>query len=218
MWDMPYGIRSLTVPEWNLFALGAHGLFLRIEHYLDNEESEPDHFDFRAFGSLTAEQQIMVLAEVTQAFRCSHTPPPVHTAAREAAVASVFEEIAHSIEVELEGIVYRNDPQMVRKLILAAASRDEHGRRLPKLTSKSLRLWNEVIEEIKMRILWDEDYELGAEFLDLPPNETEVQYRQFGICREYFVWTPDEPRPEALRAAREELAAELNGRLTQKTS
>jgi hypothetical protein len=208
MWHMPCGIRSLTVPEWNLFALGAHGLLLRIEHYLDNEESEPDHFDFRAFGSLTAEQQIMVLAEVTRALRCSHTPPPTHTAAREAAVASVFKEIAHSIEVELEGIVFQNDPQIVRKLIMAAASRDEHGRRLPKPTSKSLRLWN---EEIKMRIFWDEDYGLGAEFLDLPPDVAESQYKQFGICREYFVWTPAEPQPQELRVAREELASVLNG-------
>jgi hypothetical protein len=122
----------------------------------------------------------------------------VHTAAREAAIASVFGEIVHSVEVEIEGIVFRNDPQMVRKLILAAASRDEHGRRLPKPTSKSLRLWNEVIEEVKMRIFWDEDYEMGPEFLDLPPDDAEAIYQRFGICREYFVWTPAEPRPQEL--------------------
>jgi hypothetical protein len=211
MWAMPCGIRSLSVPEWNLFALGAHGLMLRIEQHLDNEEPEPDHFDFQAFDSLTAEQQIMVLAEVTRALRCEDAPPLVHTAAREAAVASVFAEIAHSVEVEVEGIIFRNDAQMVRKLILAAASRDEHGRRLPKPTSTNLRLWNELIDEISQRIFWDEDYLMGSQFLDLPPDEAEAMHRRFGICREYFVWAPDEPRPQELREARAQLVAVLNG-------
>jgi hypothetical protein len=49
------------------------------------------------------------------------------------------------------------------------------------------------------------DYAREDEFLDLPPEMVEVQMSAMGIPRYFFLYIPDEPRPNELAEARQTL-------------
>lgn len=78
--------------------------------------------------------------------------------------------------------------------------------------STSVLQWEVVAEGLADRILWDRDFEMASEFLDLDPTKAAVVKRAMGISSDYFVGVaPDvklEEVPRVLRSI---------GRLTEKS-
>jgi len=215
MWAMPSGHRIFSDAEWNLFLVGLQSLHRDVEIGLHHAEEPSIGHGVPAFDCLTPEQQMMVLADVAGALRWRHAPIPDHTAARESAIAAVFDAIEAQLGNELEGIVVEdNDATFVRRLICAAALDADRDEPLPDLATAAEDAWQELLDEIKERVFWDNDYLLGDQFLDLPPEEARACYDSLGIARNYFTWTPDEPKPDQLRIAERKLDELLQDRPT----
>jgi hypothetical protein len=205
MWAMPDGHRIATDAEWNLLLFGLESLHDSIEIALLHPELGPMQRHLPPFDALTGEQQLMVLAEVAGSLRWKYAPIPEHTAAREAAVAAIFDELIDRLRLEIDELETPGSTR-IRQALLDAADEEATGESLPSASEKRIDVWTSLLEDVKSRILWDEDYLLADEFLDLPPEEADDRYLVVGIDRDYFVWTPDEPKADELRIARGKLA------------
>src|SRR5947199_152248 len=69
--------------------------------------------------------------------------------------------------------------------------------------------WRIVLECIADQVLWDRDYEMGGEFLDEPPEESEEMHSQAGVHPEYFTAIPRDPDEAGMIAVRQTLAGLL---------
>ncbi|MBX9679922.1 MAG: hypothetical protein K2X38_14260 [Gemmataceae bacterium] len=204
MWAMPNGQRIVSDAEWNLFLVGLESIHDSIEITLLHPELEPVQRHLPPFDTLSGEQQIMVLAEIAGALRWKYAPMPDQTAPREAAVAAVFDELKDCLRMELDGIDAPGSTRL-RQAMLDAAEDESRGDPLPQASERRIEVWAALVDGIKARILSNDDYLLADEFLDLPPEEADDRYFASGIDREYFLWTPSEPKADELRIARRKL-------------
>jgi len=95
----------------------------------------------------------------------------------------------------------------LREVLLAAvADGEDRPDRLPKPTAKKWDVWDNLHHGIVERLLWDYDFAMGDEFLDLPPEEARAKLEEFGIDPEYYLEVPPEPGKKGLIAARQTLA------------
>lgn len=201
MWRMHDGNRVLTESEWAVFRTGLDLLRDFVESDISAEEDTVET-GVPAFDRLTAEQKLALLAEVASAVREPTIPMPVHTAANEGAIMAVLETFREMLREEVES---GDDRQThLRTSLLAAVAGEEV--RPPKPTSKRWEAWSSLCECVTERMLWDCDFDLGDEFLDLPPEEARAQLSLAGIDADYFLSVPDEPNEERLIAARQTLA------------
>ncbi|QEL15572.1 hypothetical protein [Limnoglobus roseus] len=207
MWRMHSGDRVLTAAEWALFRVGLDLLLMFVEDDLDNQEDTTET-GATAFDRLTAEQKLVILADVATALREPAVPMPHHTAANEAAIAAVVYTLDDMLTEELES---SSDPDskyrstVLRRHLLAVAA-EQAWEELPRLKSKSRGRWAVLLESFGDLILWDDDHHQGDAFLDLPPKEARVRLLMAGITDEYFLDTPDEPGEKGLTRARQQLA------------
>jgi hypothetical protein len=204
MWRMQDGNRVLTDAEWDVFQTGLDQLRGFIESDISAEADDTDT-SVRVFDRLTSEQKLALLADVAAAVRDPNVPMPSHTAANEGAVMAVLVTFRDMLRAEVEA--GEADQTSLRQSLLAAAS-DSADRpdRLPKPTSKRREAWDDLCDSIVMRILWDYDFDMGDEFLDLPRVEARMLLRRAGIDPEYYLAIPTEPDEKGLIAARQTLA------------
>ncbi len=62
------------------------------------------------------------------------------------------------------------------------------------------------MEDFEGRVFWYYDFDMGDEFLDLPPEQAQAQLQLAGIDPDYHLETPAEPSEKGLIAARQTLA------------
>lgn len=209
MWRMPGGDRVLTDPEWELFAAGLAPLRDEIDDDISGGTDDA-RTGIGVFDRLTPEQKLALLADTASALRDPAVPSAPHTAANEGAIAAVLSMVRIGLEMELDfaGMkVEEEKPTEIRRLLWAVC--DDAGRRdepLPEVTSVERDEWDLLLEEFEGRILWDADYELGDEFLDLPREEARERLQFFRIDPDYYLVEPDEPAEAGLIAARQTLA------------
>ena len=113
------------------------------------------------------------------------------------------------LETELldAGETTGTDGTGVRQLLRALDAEYTGGRRkLPSPTRSDKEIWDDIVEDFEARVFWDYDFDMGDEFLDLPPEEDRTQLRLAGIDPEYYLAAPDEPGVRGLIAARRTLA------------
>lgn len=201
MWRMHDGDRVLTESEWVVFRTGLDLLRDFVESDISAGEDTVET-GVPAFDRLTAEQKLALLADVASAVRDQTIPMPVHTAANEGAIMAVLETFREMLQEEVDSA---DDRQTELRTSLLAAVADEEIRP-PKPTSKKWEAWGNLCECVTERMLWDYDFDLGDEFLDLPPEEARAQLSLAGIDADYFLTVPDEPNEEGLIAARQTLA------------
>jgi hypothetical protein len=77
---------------------------------------------------------------------------------------------------------------------------------LPDEVSTDTEEWDWLLEEFEDRIFWDNDFAMGDEFLDLPPDEAQAKLEFFRIDSDYYLTVPEEPDERGLTAARQTLA------------
>jgi hypothetical protein len=203
MWRMNSGDRVLTKAEWDVFVTGLDLLRDFIESDISAKEDTIDT-GVPAFNRLTAEQKLALLAEVSLALRDPTVPTPRHTAANEGAIIAVLDTFRDMLRSEIEA----NEAGGIhfREKLLAAVRGSEEAERLPKPTSKRWEIWDDLHQCIVERVLWDYDFNLGDEFLDLPPDVARERLELAGIDPDYFLSIPPEPGQKGLTDARRTLA------------
>jgi hypothetical protein len=203
MWHTECGERVLTKSEWDLFGIGLKVLLGVLEDEIAGEYGQTD-FEIGVFDRLTPEQKIVVLADVAFALRETSVESPI-TATHDAALVAVFKVIERILAKEV--VMDEPGQTLFRRLVLTAAAdaQDDGFEARPQSTSNVWSDWADHLEGIAGRLIADDDYAREDEFLDLPPETVEVQMSAMGIPRYYFLYIPDEPRPNELAEARQTL-------------
>lgn len=202
MWNMHSGKRVLTDSEWTVFQHGLGVLRDLLEEDLESPSDLPGT-GVLVFDRLTTEQKFVLLADVASALRDPVVPIPELTAVNEGAVAAVINILRDLLEYELDGDRSGVKPQRteLRRTLLAVGA--EHGwEEMPAATDADSESWAFVLDSFEDLILWDADYELADQFLDLPPDAAREIKALSRITDDYFVTTPDEPDPRRLEVAR----------------
>jgi hypothetical protein len=209
VWRTSLGDRVLRGAEWELFRTALCCVWDLVEESFvvgDLFESGIDAFD-----DLQPGQQLALLALVGQALRDEATPTPPLTAHNEAAIATAFESVRQSIELEADdegeaGTFWRG-------LVRMAYGRTEAGRGepLPAATCDDHKEWDLLIESLSDRILWDADYEMGGELLDADPEEARARLKALRIDEDYYLALAPDPVGEELGRVRRTLR-QLTGR------
>jgi len=211
MWWTENGDRVLTDAEWDVFNTGLDLLRDFVEADLGSGDDDMALSGLRAFDDLTSEQKLGLLADVAEALRYPSVPSPELTAANEAAVAAVFATFKAMLFTEIEGASSDKGEQRTalrRLLLILKANEDieDQEEPLPSETDVDAEEWVLLLEYLESSILWDDDFTMGDEFLDLPTDEARARLELCGIDPEYFLSLPPEPDQAGLADARKRLA------------
>ena len=154
MYRTPVGDRILSPAEARLFAESLRTL----GDYLYDMELT---MGASVFDDLQRNQQIAVLHTIARALLCQDEPAPTLTAAIEAGVWCVYQNIRDMIEVELDDAAGLMPGATWRQLILAACREAEVAEELPEENCRDKREWDFPIEVLESRVLWDYDWQLA---------------------------------------------------------
>ena len=199
MWRTSFGERTLAGPEAALVREMVGYLFYEID-VVCREADMSYEGGISVFDRLEHEQQLSLLIEGGGALLTAQLPSPKLTAVREATVATVFEELLASIEIEIDvaesdghEIVYWRS--LTSRAYAAEVSEDECDDELtpPVAQSSDLKQWRSVVHYLAYRILWDRDWEMADVFMDEPPAKARLLKQQMGIDDGYFQGIPPDP-------------------------
>ena len=180
MWRMSDGDRVLTEAESKVFRLGLKELLAFVESDISNQTDDANT-GVLVFDRLTAEQKLTLLAEVTEAICDPKVAMPTHTAVNEGAIMAVLETFRDMLQEEVE--MDEIDRTELKDSLLAAIGEYED-------QPETWQDWEFLQESLVERILWDLDFEMGDLFLDMPPEQSQVQMEMAGIVPEYFLTIP----------------------------
>lgn len=238
MWWTPEGERVLRGAEWALVRAGVEALWDEIEEGIADPDLGPAVTGVGTFDRFSPSQQLAVLAHVARALSDESVPRRELTAYAEAAVAAVFAHLRTGVEMEIEWArgpdvgpgSDASDRFFLRSLTLAAyrevaAGEEETGGSEtpveagdddddegpwapPEVTSSDLGPWEDLIECLSNRILWEDgDYDMADEFLDLDPDEARTRMGLMRIEADYYTAIPPDPSDAELDGVRETLRA-----------
>jgi hypothetical protein len=202
MWNMHSGKRVLTDSEWTVFQHGLGVLRDLLEEDLESPSDLPGT-GVLVFDRLTTEQKFVLLADVASALRDPVVPIPELTAVNEGAVAAVINILRDLLQGELDANDSEAKPPRteLRRALLAVGA--EHGwEEMPAATDADSESWAFVLDSFEDLILWDADYELADQFLDLPPDAAREIKELSGIPENFYIASPIEPDARRLEAAR----------------
>jgi hypothetical protein len=208
MWNTGDGERVLRNEEWEVFSTGLDLLRDMVEMDIHGDDDNAVA-GVQVFDDLTAEQKLVVLADVAEALRSPSIPAPNFTATNEAAIAAVFSMFKAMLEAEIDTAQSEmGKPSTALRLLLLTAigQVEEQEEPLPSEVNLDTDEWDILLEVLKGRVLWDTDFAMGDAFLDLPPDEAKAKMDRYGIDSDYFLSTPPEPDKAALADARKRLA------------
>ncbi len=175
-------------------------------------------FGIVLFDRLTWQQQMLMLERVLTALVEASIPAPPTTALLDATVAAIYAHLYTSIEIELDDARMDMDSPLgeedhfdVRNEILEAlrepVDSDEPIEESPEggwptILCDEIDEWELAIESLRGRILADEDWQMEAITMDLPPQTSRTLKRELGIQRDYFIDIPPDVTDEEAEAAR----------------
>ena len=189
MWRTPGGDRILVGAEADVFKSAVRSLRSGLV-----DPPCPRDSGIAVFDRLTLGQRLSVLVEVTMALLDERVPSPAHTAANEAAIAAVFEQLVTSIESEIDDAASTTRPTDLRRLVRQACSDRDPGFDAPPLRSDDIDQWLRCIEALRDQILWDADYAAEDCFVDAVPTRAQEIHTFMGVSRDYFTTVPPDPR------------------------
>jgi hypothetical protein len=224
MWRTSAGERVLKGAEWELFREGLHGLWDRVEESFDDDEPWPTGVE--VFDRLTSPSKLAMLALVGKALRDEDEPSPPLNALTEGTFAAVYgilsDEIDFEIEAAREGSDARAEPLLMRARILTAfretdpfgeqpaadseqAADHEPALVLPEPESDDAEEWECLLDILKHRVLWDEDFDDEAAFVDAAPRSNTELKEFMGIDDGYFSVIAPDPKNAELAGIRNTL-------------
>jgi hypothetical protein len=204
MWRMHDGDRVFSDPEWAVFRTGLDLLRAQVEQDIDNR-TDFATVGIAVFDRLTPEQKLALLAEVAAALCGPELPTPQLHAASEGAIMAAFVTFNDMLRAEVE-MAEAGRTDLRRLLLVAATGPEGWPGRLPKPASRNWDAWDQLYQQLIDRVFWDRDFELGDEFLDLPPEEAKCRLDLLRIDPDYYLTIPPEPDPAGLVVAKHKLA------------
>ena len=110
------------------------------------------------------------------------------------AVAAIYAQMERSVQNEIdldrtadwdEGF-FRDQRQGIYDALVESGSEGDK----PDVACAEIDAWVFVIQRLKDRVLADEDYQMDALALDLPPEQSLALKQAMGISRDYFIDVP----------------------------
>ncbi len=202
MYRTSQGERTLRGAERRLFteSLGM------IVDYLSGGDYEAG---ITLFDDQQRNQKIAVLLGVSKALLRDNVSAPPLTAISEAAVAVVYQHLEERIVEEISeggradlstatdvfGEELEYEGPSWRTLVLNACRETVAVERLPQPDDLREDEWSFLIDCLRDRVLWDNDWEM-VEQQDLDPEQQRRVKEEMGIDEDYFVWVPPDPQDE----------------------
>lgn len=200
MWWTQQGERTLTGAEAALFR---EALGVTVDQALQSLDDD-DAFGFPQFDRLTGNARLALLAEVGSALLREDVPMPDLNSLRELTVAVIYDQIVTFVSCEVDGDGSGDNAShrtAWREMILAACREQEidPGEGLPAKDCDDQSDWEFLIEELRDCILWDEDWAIEDEVLDLDPAVARATKKFMNIADDYFRGIPPDPNEDELR-------------------
>lgn len=200
MWRTQIGERALQGAEAALFrvALGS------MVDLLD-EESEDEGWDFSTpvFDRLSPPQKLALLADVGTALLHPSVSPPELNAVNEATVSAVYEHIWQETQFEIDSDEPKCELKFWRKAILAVFQEEGEGEDdLPAVDCTDFDDWRVLIDCLRDRILWDDDFNSEDLFVDCEPEKSRYLKAVMRIDNDYFSAIPPDPSDSELEDIR----------------
>ena len=201
MWHTSAGDRVLEGSEARIFKAA----LTRVVEDIKEEAFEPDLFDQWEYGiprfdELTWSQRLQVLEQIASHLLMPSDEAPELNAINESAIAVVYERMRHEIDFEIDS--EQDEPTEWREMVLAVyrerfgeeeSDLDEEDRfTLPELASTKREEWSDLIGSLEDEILWDQDF-LMEEFLDAPPEKSDMLKQYMGIDADYYSAVAPDP-------------------------
>lgn len=215
MWNTAIGKRILVGAERRLIMNAAWGL----TDSISTEATFNDNVQFGIvlFDRLTWQQQMLMLEKVLTPLLEPSIPAPQSTALFDATVAAIYAQLRTELIIELDmaeldkydSFVGRNFD--VRQEILDAlfepVDTDEPVEEppdegWPSVDCDDIDEWDLAIECLRGRMLADEDWQMDAITMDLPPVKSSRLKKALGIQTAYFIDIPPDGSDEEAEAAR----------------
>lgn len=167
-------------------------------------------YDVAPFDKLTPYQKLALLEEISRALLLPEVPPLELTSLNEAAIYAIYHAAAKAATMEIETADFPDLPSgcdiyQWRKLVIAATAEvcgdpndflepdDEFSYEFSH-TCTNEEEFEEFCEMLSDHVLWDQDYLMEDEFLDLEPwINTQEKYRM-GIHSDYYSAILPDPR------------------------
>ncbi len=203
MWHSSRGDRTLRGDEAALVGTAIDTMIDALLIHVDVDfvdEVIPDcDSGIAVFDRLTVCQRIGLLHEVAEHLLTDTAVAMPLSALAEATVAAIFVEIRDqtAIEIDLFGDSPEQDP-FWRAMVLAAyrATPQVSLVNLPRVQSRDLNAWEDLIDILAGAILWDRDFEMADSFLDIDPGVSHQRRKLLGIDDDYFTSVAPDPKPE----------------------
>jgi hypothetical protein len=176
MWRTPQGNRTLSGVEAEVFRFALGSLVAELERDGAEHQSGVKSFDRLPLG-----MRWLMLDHISKALLSADVDPPMHTAASEAAICAVYEQLGFCIESEIESCEDARDEEPVtvvrtlafhacKEIGLACGENPEDDNPVE---------WRFAVDDLMGLVLWDRDFDLGGLDLgstpasgagDLPPE------------------------------------------------
>lgn len=202
MWYTPLGDRVLAGKEWDLFGLGLVAVVDEIVFSAESDDEISTGVD--VIDRLPPGQSLALLARVGKALRDESEPAPNLTALTEGAVGAVYGGLLRLIVSEIDSSDAYPEARSIRRLVLAACRELEpEWRPLPRLSSKDVDRWSDLVDGLADRILWmDRDYALDDLMLDANPARRRAVLKRMNIPQDYFIDVAPDPTDAELAEVR----------------
>lgn len=213
-WHTELGDRCLTGPEARLVREIVDYMHDVIGSMLDvtlDDDDEIVEYGVPEFDKLSSPQKIALLEQVLRQMLTAAEAPPALTVINESAIAAIYKAIEETVlsEIEMESDLNEPgalDPHYWRKLLLDVARADvRDSTKLPDAACRDEDEWESILESIRMRVLWDDDYMDAEAMLDATPQSARRHRRKFGIDNDYYIAVAPDPSESELPAIRERL-------------
>ena len=153
----------------------------------------PWEFGILLFDRLEPSVRLALMAEVGWALlRDTESPPPL-TAINESVIGVLFCDMELCIEIEIDSEDEVDQPYFWRNRVLAVYREIGEADDLPNSECTDNSEWSILVEALSDRILWDNDFNDGDEYLDMPPEESRYMKYVMGIADDYFRAVPPDP-------------------------
>ncbi|HCS54678.1 hypothetical protein [Rubinisphaera sp.] len=196
-WNTQDGKRTLVGSEARIFK---ESLKIIADQIIEEEITESfDQWEFGIprFDDLNPFSRLALLAEVGQGLLRESKTCPELNAINESTIAAIYENINHQIDFEIDEIDEREPAEWYywRQLIIDVineAGEENIGGAIPDLKSSEHYEWDEIVECLSERILWDTD------FMMADPVYSQEMIEQYGEPDGYFQRMAPYPEPTRL--------------------
>jgi hypothetical protein len=202
-WNTARGPRTLSGAEARLVGQAAWVLTDTIRECVSIDM--PLRFGIVLFDAMTWQQQTVMLDKVLAPLIDPSIDAPQSTALMDATIAAIYAQMERSVqnEIDLDRTSdwdeddYSDQRQDIYNALVECCSEGDK----PDVECAEIDAWEHVIQRLKDCVLADEDYQMDALALDLPPEKSLALKQAMGISGDYFIDVPPDATLDDARNA-----------------